>query len=90
MLICVEKYSLELRCNHANKAASNSSQVDIRSFLLKLVQSEEQKIKDDDDVSMLTVEQVNSLEVVMVIDQLRVISFDRFNMRFPSLAVYDD
>ena len=33
---------------------------------------------------------LKQLEVVLVIDELRVISFDRFSMKMPSSVAYDD
>ena len=33
---------------------------------------------------------MKQLEVVLVIDELRVISFDRFSMKMPSSVAYDD
>jgi hypothetical protein len=30
------------------------------------------------------------LEIVLVIDELRVISFDRFHVKMPSSVMYDD
>lgn len=33
---------------------------------------------------------LKNLEVVMVVEELRVISFDRFGMKFPSSVAFDD
>ena len=33
---------------------------------------------------------IKHIEVVLVIDELRVISFDRFGMQFPSSVAFDD
>ena len=36
------------------------------------------------------VRSLKNLEVVLVIDELRVISFDRFGMKMPSSVAFDD
>ena len=38
----------------------------------------------------LNIGSIKSLEVVLIVDELRVISFDRFGMSMPSSLAFDD
>ena len=43
-----------------------------------------------DGAQAFDMQSLKQLEVVLVIDELRVISFDRFSMKMPSSVAYDD
>ena len=72
MLICIERYTVELRSTA--KPASQQESFDLFK-----------RSSASSDVRFL-----KNLEVVMVIEELRVISFDRYGMKFPSSVAFDD
>lgn len=74
MLICIKSYRVELRCPAALSAKSTGCSLS----LFKGASA-------GADVNAL-----RALEVVLVIDELRVISFDRFRMKMPQSVAYDD
>lgn len=74
MLICVQSYFVELRCPNNNMAAGLATPVNL--------------FKGSNAASDLR--SLKNLEVVLVIDELRVISFDRFGMKMPSSVAFDD
>ena len=78
MLICVQSFRVEMRA----------------PFALA-----DQKVEAEEDGAAQTFESslyklnaglVKSMEVVLLVDELRVISFDRFGMKMPSSLAFDD
>ena len=82
MLICIQSYYLELRCvdnlqmGGSMLAPSNHRKIQPNMFQGGLSQNELKNLKQ--------------LEVVLVIDELRVISFDKLGMKMPSSVAYDE
>ena len=76
MLISVQSFSMELRAPNLSLTNSNgeSNGADFSG-----------KEADASDIHLL-----KNLEVVLVIDELRVISFDRYGMKLPSSVAFDD
>ena len=77
MLISVQSFRVELRVPSGpthGKSASEPTGADMT-----------RKEADASDIHLL-----KNLEVVLVIDELRVISFDRYGMKLPSSVAFDD
>ena len=76
MLICVQAFRVELRVPFS------------------LVQKGETGTKNgniyETSVHSCNLNLIKSLEVVLIVDELRVISFDRFGMKMPSSLAFDD
>ena len=77
MLICVQRFHLELRSSLASfkRQASQASSMYEESTM---------------DVSGGNLSGIKSLEVVLLVDELRVISFDRYGVKLPSSVAFDD
>ena len=76
MLICVQSYYVELRCPDQGHCRGAGTISPLNLFKGDSVANDVKSLK--------------SLEVVLVIDELRVISFDRFGMKMPSSVAFDD
>ena len=76
MLISVQSFRMELRVPSPSLVKSNgeSNVTDLSG-----------KEAGASDIHLL-----KNLEVVLVIDELRVISFDRYGMKLPSSVAFDD
>ena len=79
MLICVKSFRMELRAPSptAQKPGAGPSE--------KQNLNTSEKTAGASDVHLL-----KNLDVVLVIDELRVISFDRYGMKLPSSVAFDD
>jgi hypothetical protein len=79
MLICVNSYKLELRSPLPTAKAAKSTNPTETDAILSV-----------DGMESVTGALIKNLEVVLVIDELRVISFDRYGMKMPSSVAFDD
>ena len=77
MLICIQSFRIEIR---APFALAQPSEI-----------SEKQGAQMFENAHYnLNMNLVKNMEVVLVVDELRVISFDRFGMKMPSSLAFDD
>jgi len=72
MLICIQNYSLVIRNRDSDPMAADRGASNASDGIGKIVGLELNSSKPID------------LEVVLVIEELRVISFDRFQVKLPS------
>ena len=81
MLICVQNYYVELRCPAVGMGGTGGA----NASPMNLFSSNKSSLSLTNDMLAL-----KNLECVLVIDELRVISFDRFGMKMPSSVAFDD
>jgi hypothetical protein len=78
MLICIQSFKVEIRAPFA-----------LTQQLGKASGSESAKMYASAEYQM-NANLIKSMEVVLIVDELRVISFDRFGMKMPSSLAFDD
>ena len=77
MLISVQSFRLELRAPSPSLARASNGESNVTDLSGKEAGAS--------DIHLL-----KNLDVVLVIDELRVISFDRYGMKLPSSVAFDD
>ena len=83
MLISVQSYRIELRVPSVSTAAGSAS----------LQKSNGESASADvsgKEAGASDIHLLKNVDVVLVIDELRVISFDRYGMKLPSSVAFDD
>ena len=80
MLTCIQSFKVEMRAPHMFMRKLQNGKQD-KNEAGNLFASAEQS---------MSAEVIKNLEVVLIVDELRVISFDRLGMKMPSSLAFDD
>lgn len=91
MLISVQSYRIELRVPSSGPpAAALPKSKDESAASAKFSEKEAGSFLPKRYLGASDIHLLKNLDVVLVIDELRVISFDRYGMKLPSSVAFDD